>query len=674
MYEDARQALAAEDVQGMCRTAPTWHGQRQVGAWAGQAARRARRSRFAGLWLFMGFFLLLSLGLRCALALRCLGQVEWTAGLAARVFATGALFDGIACLCLACPVAAILALSPRWTFRSRPGRILCAGLMLVGATVILFDTAAEWVFWSEFGSRFNFIAVDYLVYTHEVVANIWESYPIVAVLAGIAVLAAALVFAAWKCARPDMSEPGSIRSRLAVPGVLAALAAGGVLFVPASLTSIPGEYCAGELAKNGPYSLVLAFRDNIIDYDRFYLTSDDDAAFARLREMVHADRTAFCQPGGRDIARRVVSTGPERRDSVMLIVVESLSARFLGALGSPEGLTPHLDRISGQGLLFTRFLATGTRTVRGMEAIVLSAPPTPGRSLVKRPGCGGVGGIGPILKQRGYDTRFLYGGNGFFDNMNAFFEGNGFDVIDQDDFASDEITFSNAWGACDEDLFGKTLKLADESWRRGRPFFHFIMTTSNHRPYTYPDVIDIPSGTGRAGAVKYTDHAIGRFLASAAQRPWFKDTLFVIVADHCASSAGRVEVPVARYHIPLIVYAPGLVKPGKVDTLASQMDLAPTLLGMLNLSYTSRLFGRDLLRDKRPGRALLGNYQSIGLLRDGKLQLLLPKRRSCCYTVDEKWQQRLVGDDPALRSDAAAYYQCAFRLWQRHRQRRHASP
>jgi len=616
----------------------------------------------------MGFFLVMSFGVRFALSLRCLGQVEWTAGLIAHVFAVGAMFDALACLCLASLFSVLTALTPRWALRSRPGQGLWAGLLLVGAIAVLFNTAAEWVFWSEFGCRFNFIAVDYLVYTHEVIANIWESYPIVAIMAGIAVLAAALVFAAWKCVRPGLAELGSVRSRVAVPAVLTALAVGGLLFVPASLADIRGEHCASELAKNGPYSFVQAFQANTIDYDRFYLTCDDDVAFARLREMVSEDRASFCEPHAWDIARRVTCPGPERRNNVMLIVVESLSAVYLGTFGSDRGLTPHLDRISEQSLLFTRFLATGTRTVRGMEAIVLSVPPTPGRSLVKRPGCAGMGGIGPILRERGYDTRFIYGGYGYFDNMNAFFEGNGFDVIDQDDFTSDEITFSNAWGACDGDLFAKALKAADESWRRGRPFFNFIMTTSNHRPYTFPDVIDIPSGSGRSGAVKYTDHAIGQFLAGAADKPWFKDTLFVIVADHCANSAGRAEIPVARYHIPLIVYAPGLVTAGRVDKIASQIDLAPTLLGMLNLSYTSRFFGRDLLRDKRPGRALLGNYQTIGLLAGGKLQLLLPKRGSHCYAVDENWQQRLIPDDPALRSDVTAYYQSAFRLWQRHRQ------
>ena len=165
---------------------------------------------------------------------------------------------------------------------------------------------------------------------------------------------------------------------------------------------------------------------------------------------------------------------------------------------------------------------------------------------------------------------------------------------------------------------------ADSDHAAGKPFFLQLMTTSNHRPYTYPDGrIDIASGEGREGAVKYTDYAIGQFLAQARSKPWFDDTLFVFVADHTAGSAGREDLPVANYQIPLFIYSPRYVKPAQYTDVASQIDVAPTLLGLLNLDYVSTFFGRNLLRaDHAPGRALLGNYQHLGLFDGQNLSLI----------------------------------------------------
>src|SRR5690606_5728385 len=210
----------------------------------------------------------------------------------------------------------------------------------------------------------------------------------------------------------------------------------------------------------------------------------------------------------------------------------------------------------------------------------------------------------------------------------AFFSGNGYRVVDQSSIPESDIHFKNAWGMADEDLYHEALRLADSDHAAGKPFLLQLMTTSNHRPYTYPDGrIDIPSGDGREGAVKYTDYAIGQFLQQARRKPWFRQTLFVFVADHTAGSAGREDLPVANYHIPLFIYAPSIVEPREFGGLASQIDLAPTLLGLLSLDYSSTFFGRNLLReDARPGRALIGNYQHLGLFDGQDLAILSPRK------------------------------------------------
>jgi phosphoglycerol transferase MdoB-like AlkP superfamily enzyme len=183
------------------------------------------------------------------------------------------------------------------------------------------------------------------------------------------------------------------------------------------------------------------------------------------------------------------------------------------------------------------------------------------------------------------------------------------------------------------------MREADKESAAGKPFHFFLMTTSNHRPFTFPDgQIDLPSKeSGRQGGVKYTDYAIGEFIRKASVKPWFKNTIFVVVADHCASSAGKTELPVAKYHIPLLIYAPGgQIAPGKNSTLMSQMDYAPTLLGLLGWSYPSRFFGHDVrqIQHADDAHALIGTYQKLGHMEDGKLTVLAPQQIQSFYAVD----------------------------------------
>ena len=302
-----------------------------------------------------------------------------------------------------------------------------------------------------------------------------------------------------------------------------------------------------------------------------------------------------------------------------------------------------------------------------MEALTLALPPTPGRSIVKRPRNENMFSLGSLLQTRGYDTAFIYSGYGYFDNMNAFFGNNGYRVIDRAAVAPEDITFANAWGACDEDLFRWTVREADKSAAAGKPFHFFVMTTSNHRPFTYPEgKIDLPSKvSGRAGGVKYTDYAIGQLIRESATKPWFKNTIFVIVADHCASSAGKTELPVQNYHIPLFIYAPGgQIAPGRVTKLMSQVDFAPTLLGLLNWSYATRFYGWDVTRLRGPGRALIGNYQRLGLFRDGQLTVLKPVRHAGQFAYDpEKFTLTPQAPDWDFHETAIAYYQTASQLY-----------
>jgi phosphoglycerol transferase MdoB-like AlkP superfamily enzyme len=662
------------------------------------ALRRLLSSRQGGTLLLALLYLSLSAVLRAGLLVASHASVSWGPATVA-AFLTGFGFDLVMVWLLTLPYAIFSAFWP-----SRFGRVVPLAGWFFHAFLFTLWAVSAVLFWDEFGVRFNFIAVDYLVYTTEVVANINESYPMPLILSAVAAFSALAYWffrrRGWTAAWHEASVAGQDRpllqaSLLTLPLALALGAswwvgtrdaggegAGAMERVTAGLRHLSGLQPAWEnavdteLGKNGEFAFFAAFWSNRLDWHTFYLSRPD--AIGGLRTRL---RTLGIDASEGDL-RRVVPGSAGRRLNVIQVTVESLSAKYLGCYGvndpedrvdySRRGLTPNLDRISGESLWFSRLYAGGTRTVRGMEALTLSYPPIPGQSVLRRQGCENMSTLGSALARNGYDCRFIYGGNGFFDNMDYFFGKNGYRVLDRP--AAEEqglpVSFANAWGACDEDAFAWSMAEADRCHAAGRPFHHFVMTTSNHRPFTWPAGTIDPRFQGREGGVAYTDYAIGRFIEKARARPWFKDTVFVFVADHCALVAGHRELEVKKYEIPLFVWSPANIPPKKVDVMMSQIDLAPTLLGLLGLPYGERFLGCDVLSASYRPRAFISNYQKVALLRgDGTLTVLKPTRQVSQYRTDlATGELRPLGvrDEDAV-TEAIDYYQGAYELFEQHR-------
>ena len=627
--------------------------------------------------LFSLLFVVLQLGIRLSLLLVSSADAAWDGSLLA-AFGWGLLYDLGAAAWASLPLVLLLTVLPRGAFERPAVRLLLHVVGIVAVGILLFDAAAELIFWDEFGARLNFIAVDYLVYTTEVVGNIRESYNLPLIFGALGLGSAAIYyFLGWRTglmqrALAGANEPAGQRYRSAGLWLASCIVVGSILD-SSHLPDFANNYNR-ELAKNGIWSFFAAFRNNELDYEQFYNRIDIDEAFARVKKGIYRAEGRDGAPGKeRDLLRNIESGREEMMPNVIQITVESLSASFLGAYGSTDGLTPKLDALAAKSLVFDEFYATGNRTDRGMEALTLSVPPTPGRSLVKRQENENLFTLGSIFRSKGYYTTFLYGGFAYFDNMAYYFGHNGYEVIDRASVDSSEVTFANAWGACDEDLLRWTMQEADQHAAAGKPFHFFVMTTSNHRPYTYPEGrIDLPSKvSGRRGAVKYTDYAIGTFIEEAAKKSWYKNTIFVVVADHCASSAGKTALPVEKYHIPLLIYAPGgQIAPGHIKTLTSQVDYAPTLLSLLGWSYPSRFYGWDVTGlPPEQGRALIGNYQRLGLLlADHRFAILEPPRRSSTWTHDPVTNnlQPMSQIDQDLVAETVAYYQSASYLFKNH--------
>jgi len=584
------------------------------------------------------------------------------------IFSSGWLYDTVFYLYALIPVSLYLWLLPQRIWQSRINKVLVHLLVFFTIYGLGFIAVSEVLFWDEFTVRFNFISVDYLVYRREVTDNINESYPLALLLSAIFFVSLLVYLWLQKSITKalDTNEAWKQRATYALANIFLVFMA--VLFVGQDLRSNIDKPYVRELGSNGPYQFIAAFRNNKLDYNEFYKTQDDVLTSQILKREIISKNARFVDPQLQyGIERTVTAEGPMKKHNVMLVMIESLSADFMGTFGNQRNLTPHLDQLARESLLFTRLYATGTRTTRGLEAVTLSIPPTPGRSIVKRIGHeSGMSSLGNVLKEKGFDVRFIYGGRGYFDNMNAFFSGNGYSIIDQNSTPKEEIGFANAWGMADEYLFDQAIKAADSAQQADKPFFYHIMTTSNHRPYSYPEGrIDIPSGTGRDGAIKYTDWAIGNFIENAKQHAWFDNTLFVFVADHTAGSAGKTDLPVNRYHIPMLVYAPTLIKPVTVDILASQIDVAPTLLGLLNASYTASFFGKDILQtDEAEGRALIGNYQHLGYYTPGILSILSPKQKvQQLIHPEQKNPEPANSIDQEHLNKATAYYQGAYTVY-----------
>jgi phosphoglycerol transferase MdoB-like AlkP superfamily enzyme len=604
-------------------------------------------------------FLLFSAAIRVLLGVMTPAGAGLTFPLLLKAAAAGFVFDLATLAYALLPIAVYLLLVPRRFATHRLHTLLVQMLFLLFVAVLIFDGCAEYFFFDEFGTRFNFIAVDYLIYTREVVGNIRESYPLLPIFTGIGVAALLIAGLTWRTlGRATTATFAGAYHRSGALLLLPAVAA--LLFVNINQSAISTNNYANELAGNGIYNLVAAFRNNELNFTHFYRTAPEERVLARLHTLVTERNNSFVAPDSGRFTRHITAAGAERRLNLIVVVEESLSAEYLGSFGNRQNLTPNLDRLAGQSLLFTNLYATGTRTVRGLEALALSIPPLPGTSIVKRPQNGGFRSWGEILNGKGYESKYIYAGYGYFDNMNAFFSGNGFKIVDRADFTKDEITFANVWGVCDEDLFRKTIREAGASHAAGKPFFSMVMTTSNHRPFTYPEGrIDIPGKTGRSGGVKYADYAIGRFIAEASRQPWYKDTIFVFIADHCAGSAGKSDIPVKNYEIPLLVYSPRHIQPGHVERLMSQIDVAPTVLGLMNLSYDTDFMGRDMLKDSgATPRAFISTYQKLGYLTEDQLIVLGPRKYVAQYQTDRRSgtpQARPL--DEQLLLEMLAYYQ-----------------
>lgn len=637
--------------------------------------------RYALLLGFSGWFLFFSLLLRIVFLVWQLNDLELSIFSLIKILGIGLFYDiGVLSFLFVISTFYILLIPKKWIGSKLDKLLIYSGFSLT-LLIFVFTFFAEITFWEEFKCRFNFVAVDYLIYTFEVVQNIHESYPLYILIPSMLFITGVIFYYFWKKQFfiETFSSKISFKERIIPFGVSIIVMSFYTLFIVNSNAEWSTNRYNNEISKAGIYTFFAELRNNKLDFKTFYSSISDEEAFKIVRTNLQEENARFIA-NDFSIKRKITdSLDTNKKPNVVFILIESMSGSFMSEFGNQEKITPFLDSIANESLFFKNLYATGNRTVRGMEAVTLSIPPTPGQSIVKRPNNANLYTISNVFKSKNYQCNFFYGGDGYFDNMNAFYGGNGFDIYDRGrgsilsdaikttrhNIEDNEVTFENAWGICDEDIYNKMIKVADEYHQKNKPFLNFIMTTSNHRPYTYPNnKIDIPSGTGRNGAVKYSDYALQQMFAKAKNKPWFKNTIFVFVADHCASSAGKDEIDVKNYQIPAIIYGQNLIQPQKVTKLCSQIDVFPSLFGQLHWSYTSNFFGTDVLSNSYKERALMGTYLKLAQKNNNNVTILSNQKKNANY----KWnpisnQLFLLSVNKSKLYETIAWYQTADYLY-----------
>jgi phosphoglycerol transferase MdoB-like AlkP superfamily enzyme len=584
----------------------------------------------------------------------------------AAVFFLGLRFDLFVALCVVLPQLVHLTVYGFPYGQNRFSRWCLEIGWLIGFVALPFYAVAEFLFFTEFSSRLNYIAFEYLVYPTEVCCNIWQSYHTGWLLAGVATLGAGMYV--WFRRRFAVLLVSEVPRRRQLAILATAVVCAAALWQTVSAdSSVTANRPLNEAAGNGFYSFVNDAYTCRFDYTQYYALLDPAEAAARVRRRVGLPGDRFALSTANPLDRTVTAAGPQRDYNVVLILEESFGSEFVGVLGNKEGLTPNFDALCRDGLLLDRFYATGNRTARALEAVLTSLPPIPTESILKRDHSDRVYTLARVLEARGYERLFITAGRGLFDGVRTFMKANGFNrFVEQKDFQNP--VFVNAWGVCDEDLFDRGLEELAALHRAGKPFFATFLTVSNHRPFTFPPGRIDESGDRREKGIQYADYALGRFFREVRKQPYFSNTLFVVMGDHGARVYGSQMFPMKSYRIPVLMFLPqGRSGGTRCHTLASSLDIAPTILGVLGGSYPSVFFGRDVLAlGPAEGCALMQHNHDLALLgSDNRMIVLGSGRKVTEYRLDAStFALTLSGaPDTERASDTIALFQMADRLY-----------
>ncbi|AGQ39809.1 TPA: LTA synthase family protein [Mannheimia haemolytica] len=503
--------------------------------------------------------------------------------------------------------------------------------LTVGSVFILFMEVATPNFIETFDLRPNRLFIEYLVHPREVFTMLINGH-LWAVICGIGIAMISLIIY-WKLsgwATKNLHFPSwKMRPLLALLVAAIVFVGGRSSFahrgINPAMVAFSSDPLVNSLVLNSGYSVLYAVQQ-LKDEDK----SSEQYGKMSVEEMFNIVKQVRNRPASDYISDEIPTltqnkaTYQGKPKNIVIILEESLGAQFVGSLGG-KNLTPNLDKLSEQGWYFTNLYATGTRSVRGIEAVTAGFTPTPARSVVKlTKSQTNFFSIAELLKRQGYHTSFIYGGEKHFDNMASFFYGNGFQqIIDEKDYKNPKFTAT--WGVSDEDLFDKANGTFNQLHKSGKPFFSLVFSSSNHDPFEFPDgkieLYEQPKQT-RHNAAKYADYAIGHFFELAKKSEYWQDTVFLVIADHDSRAVGEHLVPIQHFHIPALLLGEH-IQPRTDNRLVSQLDMPTTLLSVAGISGQYPMIGYDLTQDD-PNRAFMQYDATQAMMRGNDVVVMRP--------------------------------------------------
>ncbi|KGJ86618.1 LTA synthase family protein [Colwellia psychrerythraea] len=496
----------------------------------------------------------------------------------------------------------------------------------------------------QYSTRPNRLFIEYLSFPKEVFGMLFEGHLFAMIFTLVGMLVSTIIYLkiqkvifAKTLPIVELKSHAELLTSIVII-MLTVLAARGTVGhrpINPSLVYFSNDPLINSLTLNSMYSVAFALKQfgNEKNATKMYGEMSEENIFELVKQSTLITEDKFLSSQIPTLVKRVPYFKGKPKNLV-IVLEESLGSQHVGALGG-RPLTPNLDKLINEGWAFNQMYATGTRSVRGIEAVITGFTPTPSRSVVKLDKSQrNFYTIAQTLKDSGYTTQFIYGGESHFDNMKSFFLGNGFtDIVDFDDIDSPE--FVGSWGASDGDLFTQSIKELNTLNKKSAPFFSLIFTSSNHTPFEIPanKIPFIKSESGREKAIRYADFSLGEFINEAKQQAFWQDTIFLIVADHDSRTIGHDLVPLSAFHIPAVILNSSF--PNKRDNrVVSQIDLPVTMLSLLGIKDATPMLGRDLSNEYSNERALMQYQENFAYVEDQKVTILQPNKKATYWSWD----------------------------------------
>ncbi|MCG3711431.1 LTA synthase family protein [Aliarcobacter butzleri] len=526
--------------------------------------------------------------------------------------------------------------------------------------IALFIECASFPFFAQYDLRPNYLFIEYLEYPQEVTSLLFKDYKFQFIAVFILIIATIRIYSKSKFINFEQVFKQNYISRILI---LAPILLVLFLGIRSSLGHRPVNISdalysenrvINEITKNSLHSLGYAYysnkkaENNISKYGKI----DIKEAYKVASLAIGIDYKDEKKPFYREVKSKLAS---KKQKNLVIFIQESMGAQFTGFIGK-QNFTPNLDNLAQDYLSFTNLYSNGTRSVRGLAALTSGTLPINGVEVIKRnKSQEGYFTVASLLKPYGYKSSFIYGGEARFDNMKGWYLGNGFDeVIEQKDFTNP--IFTSTWGVSDEDLVIKANEKFKSYYENKEKFVSVMFSSSNHMPFELPDgkiefEKNIPK-TSVENAIKYADFAIGKFFELAKKEDYFKDTVFVVIADHNVRVYGDQIVPIDMFQIPAVIVSSDI--PHQIFTnLTSQADVLATALDLIGIDLSYPILGNSIFKDNKKNINLMIFDEIYAYRKEDKVAILVPNMPIKTYLYKDK-KLIEIENDLVLEKEALA--------------------